>query len=77
MLGKFDLCQAWTQPEVLGIAGAARAGAGPLQSVSYRGNTDSTSSSQLICSDQGSMKNSTCGTSPESMGWSLEPHAQC
>lgn len=41
-------------------------------SVSYRGNTDSTSSSQLICSDQGSMKNSTCGTPPESMGWSLE-----
>lgn len=26
MLGKFDLCQGWTQPEVLGIAVAARAG---------------------------------------------------
>lgn len=57
----------------------ARAGAASLQSVTYRGNTDSTSSSQLTCSDQGFMKNpySTCGTFPWSMGWSLESGAHC
>lgn len=56
-----------------------RAGAGSLQSVIHRGNTDSTSSSQLLHSHQGFRKNpySTCDTLLWSTAWSLASGAHC